>query len=191
MTVIVYKDGVLAADKQGYLGEMKIIKTKIWRVDHKLIGGAGSSDVIAEVVAWIKAGCNPEKYPKMQRESNECSPVLVVQPDGTAQIYERTPYPVVYDKDQPVCLGSGREFARMALHLGKTPVEAVRLTSELCASCGGGVDWLSITLEDDKCEHVWTRIENPGKSNKNPFSQPMVICDLCGEERTQQTVLKI
>ena len=38
--------------------------------------------------------------------------------------------------------GIGRSFAIMAMHLGKTPAEAVELTALFDSSCGNGVDVL-------------------------------------------------
>ena len=41
-------------------------------------------------------------------------------------------------------VGSGEEFAMALLHVGKTAIEAVKITSELCPSCGLGIDHIII-----------------------------------------------
>jgi hypothetical protein len=40
--------------------------------------------------------------------------------------------------------GSGRDMALMAMHLGKSAFEAVRLTCELSVDCGNGIDVLEL-----------------------------------------------
>jgi ATP-dependent protease HslVU (ClpYQ) peptidase subunit len=57
--------------------------------------------------------------------------------------YESTPHPLVI-QDKHWAIGSGRDFAIMAMHLGKTAAESVELASLFCNDCGNGVDTLEL-----------------------------------------------
>lgn len=41
------------------------------------------------------------------------------------------------------CMGSGRDFAMAAIHLGKNAIEAVEVANALSLSCGFGVDFIN------------------------------------------------
>jgi hypothetical protein len=140
MTVAAWDGRTLAADKMTDFGGLHATTTKIRRLSGgRLAVGCGAASIVAEVCAWLNAGADPAAFPEAQRSEEGCSPVLVVQPGGALLQYERSPHPVAIEN--PFwAIGSGRDFAMMAMRLGKTAAEAVALTAELCNNCGNGVD---------------------------------------------------
>ncbi|MES2352088.1 MAG: hypothetical protein V4641_31350 [Pseudomonadota bacterium] len=143
MTVIVWDGKTLAADKRCSYGGMNCTVTKIFRVGALLVGGSGDVPYIQAMVDWVRRGRNVADYPVDQRDKDNWQPIIVIEPSGKAMMYERTPYPIIYD-DTVMVLGSGREYARAALYMGATAAEAVAVTSALDVNCGNGIDTLRI-----------------------------------------------
>jgi len=149
MTVIAWDGHTLAADKLADYGGMNCTVTKIFLVhDYKvgkdfLVGVAGELSFGLQMIEWIKAGRDPLSFPVAQTSKDDWQPVCVIEPDSAfTLIYERTPFPIQYEH-RAFAIGSGREFARAALYLGKTAVEAVGVANALCISCGNGIDTLT------------------------------------------------
>lgn len=143
MTVIAWDGKTLAADKRASYSGMICTVKKIHRVDGVLVGGAGDLAFVLAMIEWIRQGRNPETFPADQRSKDDWQPVLVIERDGTPSLYERTPYPVRYEQTF-VVTGSGREYARAALHLGKSAAEAVQVAIDLDHNCGNGIDTLEL-----------------------------------------------
>lgn len=142
MTVVAWDGTTLAADKMTSFGGLHGTSVKVHRVRDLLVSGCGITALIEEMVQWVKDGCDPLKFPPLQRDSREGVSLLVVRRDGVLHQYEQTPYPLVlYNKQW--ALGSGRDFAMAAMYLGKTAREAVEIASVLCHDCGNGVDELT------------------------------------------------
>ena len=78
-------------------------------------------------------------FPAMQRDKDETANFLVVYADGRVHEYGRSHIPDILE-DEFVAIGSGRDFALAAMHLGQSAVEAVGLACRLDANCGLGVD---------------------------------------------------
>lgn len=145
MTVIAWDGKSLAADKRALTGGGLIrTTTKIFSVLHglALAGYAGDADAGEEVLAWFADGAQPEKFPASQRDRDNWSGLLVVWNDGRIWKFERGPYPIKF-APQHFAVGSGRDFALMAMHLGKSAREAVELASIFDSGCGNGVDELA------------------------------------------------
>lgn len=144
MTVLAWDGKTLAADKRTSFGGLHATTTKVHRLaDGRLFGGCGATAVIKEVQHWIEAGADPAKFPAAQRSKDDNCSALVVQLDGTLLQYEESPHPIAIE-DRQWAIGSGRDFAIMAMHLGKTAEEAVLLASQFCSNCGNGVDALTL-----------------------------------------------
>lgn len=142
MTVIAWDGRTLAADKRAcHAGSMIRTVTKIWRVDDVLMGGAGDFDFILQMIEWVRGGRDVAAFPAQQRDKEDWQTVLVIERDGTPSIYQRTPYPVRYE-DGATAIGSGRDFAMAAMHLGKSAKEAVQVAIDLDSGCGNGIDVL-------------------------------------------------
>lgn len=147
MTVIAWDGKTLAADRRATLGTLIREKRKVFRAHSPqwgivLAAYAGDADAGEEVLEWFKNGAIPKDFPPLQRDKDSWAGLLIVMPDGHLWKYERSPQPLEFPP-QHFALGSGRDFALMAMHLGKTAAEAVELTSLFDSGCGNGVDTLS------------------------------------------------
>jgi hypothetical protein len=144
MTVIAYRDGVLATDQRGFRGDTAVLSNKIHKVSDGWMAGAGSTATILEVVNWYRAGADPKEFPANQRTEN--NDVIVLLTKHGVFVFERGPFPVRFRGDFLAC-GSGAAYAHTAMHLGKSSLEAAKVAGELCITCGGGVDF--VRLDDD------------------------------------------
>jgi 20S proteasome alpha/beta subunit len=141
MTVIAWDGKTLAADRRACYGDMICTVRKIHRVGDLLVGGGGDMSLILLMVEWVRGGREPDKFPKSQESKDDWQPLLVIEADGTPSLYERSPYPIRFEHGH-VAIGSGREFARAAMHLGKSAYEAVQVAIDLSPGCGNGIDTL-------------------------------------------------
>lgn len=160
MSVIAWDGKSLAADKRAQLGGLFRTTTKVFRVDAlSLAAYAGDADAGEEVLAWFRAGANPAQFPATQRDREGCAGLLIVWADGCIWKYERTPHAVKFPPQQ-FAIGSGRDFALAAMHLGKTAPEAVEVACVFDSGCGNGVDVLVHT------EPNWPQ-PSPDQGNPN------------------------
>lgn len=143
MTCIAWDGKTLAADRRACLGTMVNTITKIWRVNDVLVGGSGEACFIGGMVEWVRNGRKLDEFPAYQRDKDDWQPFIVIESDGTTSLYERTPHPVRYEQSC-LAIGSGREFARAAMHLGLDARAAVQVAIDLDSGCGGGIDTLSL-----------------------------------------------
>jgi len=141
MSVIAWDGARLAADKRGVNGTLINTLTKVFHLGDSLAAYAGGADFGEEVLAWFKAGHDPATFPASQRDKNDFAQLLVVWPDGSLWTYERTPFPIHWPP-QLFAIGSGRDFALAAMHLGKTAPEAVEVAC-VFDSVGAGSNMLS------------------------------------------------
>lgn len=143
MTIICWDGKTLAADKRATYGGMICTVTKIQRAGDVLVGGSGEFPYVLAMIEWVRAGRVAADFPVDQRSKDDWQSILVIERDGTPSLYERTPYPVRYE--QPfVAIGSGREYARAAMHLGCSATRAVEVAMALDSSCGNGIDTLEL-----------------------------------------------
>lgn len=149
MTTIVWDGQLLAADKRSTYGTMINTVTKIWRVRSVngrvyLVGGSGEYGQVEAMKGWVEGGFDHAKFPPGQSSRDDYAAMIVVDDDNRALLFERTPFPIMYD-NPPVCIGSGREFARAGIEMGMNAVQAVELACRLDSGSGNGVDVLSHT----------------------------------------------
>lgn len=143
MTVIVWDGKTLAADKRavsaGYGGGTV---TKIHRWEGGLMGFSGDYDLGIAMLDWLRAGASPSQYPQRQR-TEDYTAVIVVRRDGTVVRYEREPVPMPF-QNVPQAMGSGRDYALAAIHLGCDARRAVEVACALDVGCGNGIDTLTL-----------------------------------------------
>jgi 20S proteasome alpha/beta subunit len=145
MTTICWDGTTLAADKRATNGGLIFTVTKIFRVRGCLVSAAGDFDRIMESIAWFADGADPAKLPPHHRSNDDYVGLLVIWPNGLIEKYERGPVP--YKIESPFfAVGSGRDFAMAAMHLGKTAVEAVEVAMALDAGTGNGIDTLTLEI---------------------------------------------
>jgi hypothetical protein len=154
MTIIVYKDGVLAADSSGWNGGFaaslslkKAFKNKAgW-----LFGGCGSRSALQAAQAWFMAGGTPDDMKGLKR-LRDCD-IMLVSPEGEVFVTNDDIWPNwERGKYENRVLGQGHEFALGLLMAGKTAEEAVKLAIKHCNYVGG------------KCHSV--RLQNAARRGK-------------------------
>ena len=140
MSVIAWDGKTLAADKRLCSGTLIRTTTKIFRLGdiNALAAYAGDADSGEEVLAWFRAGHAPADFPPMQRDKDAWAPLLIVWRDGRMWKFERTPHPLKFPP-QHFAMGSGRDFALAAMHLGKTAAEAVEVACVFDSAFGNGI----------------------------------------------------
>ncbi len=125
MTVIVYKDGVMAADT-GCFQESTIISTRETKIkrapDGTLFACAGGVDDIERFAVWAMEGFNPSDRPS----KTENFGALTVTPTGEIVQYGPSFYAYRPSGDWAV-EGCESAFLTAALLCGKTAAEAVQL----------------------------------------------------------------
>ena len=150
MTVIAYKDGIIASDKQRTSGDLKYSAIKLFEMGDFVIGCAGDCINTTKFRKWFKKkyGSDIANYPfEEQSEESTLQPfeVLVVN-RKTLQVVEYTQdskLPIEVDCNF-IAIGTGRDFAMAAMYLGKSAEEAVQCAIDLCPSCGLGIDIVSM-----------------------------------------------
>ena len=140
MTIIAYRDGVLAADSlstnQGTkLGAMK----KIWRTSKGRIAICGDYGDALKAARWIERGMvgsppssNDPADPGAAIWLPDRGDPLIVE-NGTVQDLDEAPYHA---------WGSGARIALGAMHQGASAEEAVEAAIAHCVICGGPVQAL-------------------------------------------------
>lgn len=147
MSVIVWDGTTLAADRQAVSGGRIYRVRKIVRIDQNRIAGfAGCMTQGLKVIEWLRSGSGLGDFPKLDREDDYCT-VLLVERRGSRRPrlwrYESHAHPIAV-RDRVHACGSGSDFAHGALALGASAREAVRVTIRLSADCGCGVDQLRL-----------------------------------------------
>ena len=145
MTVIAWDGTVLAADRESSDSWMKCnASTKIELVRGHLVGCAGPAAAAREIIAWFAAGADPATFHESLRKLDSLT-MLAIAPGGTINMYQNTPYPIVY-REGPLgnrfAIGSGKEAAMGVMVAGYGARRAVEIASMVCAGCGNGVDSL-------------------------------------------------
>lgn len=143
MTVIAWDGKTLASDRQAGNNGFKYPVTKIKKVRGHLLFCSGDFDMAQEMFDWFEKGADPEKYPAAARDEKFTTPLNIISPDKKILRYERNPYSHEIEHSF-FAVGSGRDYALAAMHLGYTAKEAVEVTCALCDSCGLGIDTLTL-----------------------------------------------
>lgn len=136
MTVVVWKDGVIAADSMVSLHGIPGTGTKagsIWKIRKRgniLAGAAGSIAQVQSFLNWF--ALHPEQDPPIiEKEANvdDSSIVchgIILMPCGHVLSYDGREYSVAYQPQGAI--GSGMEYALGALAMGASAEEAVEAT---------------------------------------------------------------
>ena len=135
MTVIAWDGIALAADRRAVNCGLARTVCKIERVNGMLIGMSGDHGAAAEMLKWFASGGD---FPAKARD--DIATLLVVDHSGV-HLYTTGPEPMNV-LDRHMAIGSGRDYALMAMHLGKSAKEAVELACLFDINCGNGVDFL-------------------------------------------------
>lgn len=143
MTIIAWDGTTLAADKQVTNCYNAKTVTKIFRIPQGLVGFAGNGYHAQALLRWLTLGAIAEGWPEKMGEDS--ADMLFITNDREICFYsgDNGPYYTVYE-DKFVAMGSGRDYALAAMHLGHDAVTAVEVAIALDTCCGMGVDTLQL-----------------------------------------------
>ncbi len=141
MTVITYRDGILAADKQGTRGDTIYTAIKIFKRDYGAIAICGDVDSAMSMIRWLDGGEIAGGFPVCQ-DTDRWAQLIVVR-NGELFVYGRTPYPERLECDDFAAFGVGREAALGAMEMGAGAEKAVEVASKWVVGCGRGVDFIN------------------------------------------------
>lgn len=123
---------------------------KLFRLnDDSIVGLSGCASRFGAYLDWLNEGAKLADFPAKaaeEREKGLSVTVLHIRLDGSAWRYEDTPYPIEI-RDKEYASGCGREYAKAAMVLGCTALEAVELACTLDPHCGNGIDTLRLQNE--------------------------------------------
>lgn len=140
MTIIVYRDGVMAADSVGWTANNSVkvpAPGKIRRLsDGGLIGAAGETSDIIQFHEWMAADRPRDTRPEFGKDDGFCA--LWVKPDGalSACTWKLVFFPIATSF---FAIGGPAEFVMGALYSGASAEDAARLAIEFTDSAGGPV----------------------------------------------------
>jgi len=149
MTTICYSKGILAADTQLTLTNIKIFASKIFILrPNFVISCAGDVDIEYKAMEFFR---NPKwrqeeipDYTKKENESDEKKEFRCIGIENGQPFFchdSLVPVPI----EHPFfAIGSGSDIAMGAMHLGLTPQQAVILASELDINTNDVVDYYDI-----------------------------------------------
>lgn len=140
MTTIAYRNGVHAADSRGTAGDWVQpggMEKLFWLPDGGMAAVAGDYVEGMKVIRWIK-GDEQGEHPSIGDHSR----VVRVLPSGVIRMYEAAGH---FDLDVPFgAWGSGMPPALAALHMGASPMEAVRIAALIDPYTGGDIWEMSV-----------------------------------------------
>jgi hypothetical protein len=149
MTVIVYRDGIMAGDTAEWASGCivshahKVQKTK----DGWIFGCSGINAEIVKFEKWMHAG---RIAPALKLKEIDA---LVLAPDGKVYKFEDADV-VDYSNVKFYVIGACCDFARGALHAGASAEETVKLCIENLAYAGGKCEVLSLTKPYSRGKHL-------------------------------------
>lgn len=139
MTVIVYRDGVLAADRCHSVVGTKQEGRKLFQAKEGAVAIAGAFMHSLRMMHWFTDGAVVADFPDDILHKEEACRLIYLSKAGLLAMYENNPYPNVMDSEYGAW-GCGREVALGALFHGATAVEAVLAANHHAEGCGFGVD---------------------------------------------------
>lgn len=147
MTVVAYKDGVLAVDRMAVFGDTVMLETnklKLFSGDPlTVIAAAGNIPTILAFYDWYESGRKKLFTPDPWLNPDKDYITALVLTKKNLNYYS-TNIPVLYDLDKYFSIGSGRELALGAMHAGANAVEAVQAANEHSMYSGFGVMYVNI-----------------------------------------------
>ena len=137
----------IAANRSCMAGDQKVTDdgtafrtTKIRRIGDTIAGAAGTSNFISKFFRWLEAGDQDADPPKPTKDDELAA--IVLTPAGMFR-YD-TACEAEQVNDPFYAVGSGKQAALAAMHLGCDPAEAVEVACKVDDATGGPVDVLSL-----------------------------------------------
>jgi hypothetical protein len=119
--------------------------TKVRRWNDALFALAGTGTRLEQLMAWYRAGADPEKYPPRPTDDEGSVFVVIDLVEGKPRVrrFEASGYPMIIESEL-YADGGARDVALAAMHCGKNAREAVLLANRLTSYCNLGVDELTL-----------------------------------------------
>lgn len=145
MTIVAYRQGIIAADTAAWSGDLFLGHThKIARRhDGALMGGAG---LISLLQATLDEFVAIDDLDDLDGPESDEIELMIAYPDGTVSDVEGDERTLLHPEFDAV--GCGSEFAMGAMAAGATAEQAVAVAIERHMGCGGDV--VSLTHASDK-----------------------------------------
>ena len=141
MTIIAYKDGVLAADSQLSAGSL-ICGTdrKLIRLEGYMLGGCGNSEDWELFLEWFEKTLKNPLTPRPLLNKN--ADFICIKKNKSIIYYgsKLIPYNV---KSKFHALGSGMDIAYGAMAAGASAKEAVKITCKYHKDCSLPLQWMT------------------------------------------------
>jgi hypothetical protein len=145
VTVVAYRDGVMAADTRLSAHNEACKATKLVRLpDGGVAGACGSWSAAYAALKWLFEGGSADgSEDRKLLPDIDGAVVLIARPDGSLWLLEhRFPaYPLL---DRMTTIGCGAEAAKMAMALGKSAPEAVSWVVRQDLLCGDPVQSMEV-----------------------------------------------
>lgn len=139
MTTIAWDGRTLCADRQLTTSGVRYETTKAHRLkDGSLFASCGTLENNVAVRQWLNGG---DDKPSIDKDDDFDG--VLIKPDGTAWMLNKKLHLIAIESPY-FSTGSGRDFALLAMKLGKTAREAVELACELDIWSGMGITELTI-----------------------------------------------
>ena len=133
MTIIVWRDGIIAADSQTTNGVLAGKTKKLFKLKNAAIGFAGLLTDGLKLIEFLKS--DEDKPPEL---SEDFESLMMDLRTGKCAYYDRTLIAVkIMDKFEAI--GTGSELAIGAMEHGATAIEAVRVAIKRDINSGGRV----------------------------------------------------
>lgn len=144
MTTIAWDGRTLAGDTQATSsGMVRRLPAKVFRIEkgagHVLFGACGLDQDMHLVVQWIAGGMLPIDRPKLDEDSFAG---IYIDSTGACRLESKLIRLPMIDRFHAI--GSGRDFAMAAMHLGKSAREAVEVASEFDIYTSGPIIEVSL-----------------------------------------------
>lgn len=162
MSVVVYRDGILAADRLACYGNVKEMRSKLFVIDDPAagrlpypdgdkaiaiayVGGVSSGQFL---VNWYKTGADADKWPwSLQLDEKEGAYLVLLRKlKGEPRVswYEASPSLIPFPRGNFVAFGSAADMAYGALEMGASAIDAVLACCRRHNTVGGGCDYYDI-----------------------------------------------
>ena len=133
MSIIVYRDGVMAADTAVHIeGTYVDMTEKIWSVGAELVGVTGHVSLASVVVEWVKKGALAHEQPAL--DGDDDFEVVRVGRDSGVNWCDRY---FIWNqwRGRYYASGSGAQVALGALEHGASAQDAVEVACRISAMC--------------------------------------------------------
>lgn len=133
MTTIAANRECMAADHKVTDGDTSYRAAKIWKRGSAIVGAAGSNSAINKFRKWIDRGYKGRLPEFLEEEAAEFA-AIVLNPDGLF-VFDSSCVP---DRiiDPFYAIGTGKQAALAAMHMGAGPQKAVEIACEVDNSTG-------------------------------------------------------